>query len=483
MRALTLCFFAVFLATAGRVSAGPDVTSITNLLRAREFTQALTQIEAQLQHSPRNPQLLTLRGIAHAGLGDTTAALMDYRSALRIAPDYIPALKGEAQIEYQQGDRHGIATLHRILRQQPGDPVSHAMLAALAFQQHDCRATVENYAASEELLASQPVALTQYGQCLAVENQQAKAIETLRRAASIAPESWQARYNLSLEEFRASQMENARKDLQPLLTPDQHRPEVLNLASTLDESAGDTPHAVEYLRRAIIGDPKAAELYLHFADLCFVHKSFQVGIDMLNVGLIQLPNSAQLYAARGIMFVQLGKYGNAEADFTRAEALDPNQSFSAVAQGLTKLQQNNLDAALASTRAEVKRNPGNAFLHYLLAETLRQKGATPPSVEFNEAVQEARTAIRLKPDYPIAEDLLGSLYLKEEKMDLAQQQFESALKHDPSNESAIYHMITVARKTGRTKEIPGLVKRLASAKAADKKRDDLAGQFVLVEPK
>jgi tetratricopeptide (TPR) repeat protein len=204
---------------------------------------------------------------------------------------------------------------------------------------------------------------------------------------------------------------------------------------------------------------------------------------MLNVGLTQLGNSAQLYVARGVMFVQLGKYENAVADFKKAEALDPNQSFSSVAQGLANLQENKLDAALTSTKDELKRDPRNAFLHYLLAETLRQKGVTPPSMEFNEAVEETRAAIRLKPDYPIAEDLLGSFYLKEEKVQLAQQQFESALRHDPSNESAIYHMITVARKTGHTSQVPGLVKRLAAAKAADKKRDDLAGQFMLVEAK
>lgn len=177
MRALTLCFVILLLAPRG-LFAGADVAFITSLLRAREFTQALSQIEAQLKQSPHNPQLLTLRGIAHAGLGDSTAALMDYRTATRMAPDYIPALKAEAQIEYRRGDRAGIATLHQILRREPRDPVSHAMLAALAFQQHDCRTTVENYAASEELLLREPAALSQYGECLALENQEAKARST-----------------------------------------------------------------------------------------------------------------------------------------------------------------------------------------------------------------------------------------------------------------------------------------------------------------
>jgi len=460
-----------------------DLNSVTTLLRAGHFPQALTQIETLLKQSPRNPQLWTLQGIAHTGLNERATALNDYRQALRILPNYIPALKAEAQLEYQKGNKDGIATLRHILKLQPNDSVSHAMLGALAFQQHDCKTSVDNYSAARELLASQPVALTQYGECLAQEKHEDEAIAAFRQAAALEPGAWQMRYNLSLQEFRSHREQQALKDLEPLLTPQQQRPDVLNLASTIYETTGDTPNAVKLLRQAIVNNPRDAELYLHFADLCFVHRSFQVGIDMLNAGLTQLPDSAQLYAARGILFVQLGKYSTAEADFAKAEKLDPKQSFSSVAQGLTKLQENNLDAALASTRAEIEREPNNAFLHYLQAETLRQKGVTPPSKEFDEAVNAALAAIRLKPDYPIAEDLLGSFYLQEGKVDLARQQFENAMRHDPFNESAIYHMITVSRKTGRTGDIPKLVKRLSEAKAAGKKRDDLAGQFVLVEPK
>ena len=477
MRYLALLFLISYEASS------TDLGTVTSLLRAREFSQALSQTRTLLKQSPNNPQLWTLQGLAHTGLNDENAALGDYRHALNIFPDYIPALKAEAQLEYQNGNKEGITTLRRILKLQPNDSVSHAMLGALAFQQHDCKTTVDSYSASKELLAAQPAALTQYGECLAQEKHQDEAIAAFRQAVALEPDAWQMRYDLSLEELRTNRTQLGLKDLLPLLTPQQHRPEVLNLASTLYETTGNTPDAVRILRQAIIDNSQNTELYLHFADLCFVHKSFQVGIDMLNAGLTQLPDSAQLYTARGVLFVQLGEYSRAEADFAKAEKLNPNQSFSSIAQGLTKLQENHLDAALASTRVELKRDPKNAFLHYLEAETLRQKGVTPPSNEFDEAVNAALAAVQLKPDYPIAEDLLGSFYLQEGRVDVARQQFENALRHDPLNESAIYHMITVSRKTGRTGDIPGLVKRLAEAKAAGRRRDDLAAQFILVEPK
>lgn len=479
-----MLFCSIFLLfVAHNVPSPTDINAVTALLRAQQFSQALQQTTALLKESPRNPQLWTLQGLAHTALNERNAALQDYGRALDIYPNYIPALKAKAQLEYQEGSKDGIATLRRILDLQPGDPVSHAMIAALAFQQHDCKTVVESYSASKELLATQPTALTQYGECLAEERHPTEALAAFREAAALQPDAWQMRYNLSLQEFKMGRTQQALDDLKPLLTAAQRHSDVLNLASATYEAEGNTPEAVRLLHQAIVDNPSDTELYLHFTDLCFVHKSFQVGIDMLNAGLIQAPDSAQLYAARGILFVQLGKYDMAEADFAKAEKLDPNQSFSSVAQGLTKLQQNNLDAALASTRADLKRDPQNAFLHYLEAETLRQKGVTPPSKEFDEAVNAAAAAIRLRPDYPIAEDLLGSFYLKEGRLELARQQFESALRHDPTNQSALYHMITVSRRTGRAGDIPPLVQRLAEAKAASKKRDDLAGEFVLTEPK
>jgi tetratricopeptide (TPR) repeat protein len=477
-----MILFILCLLLPQREAPPVNVNSIAALIRARSYSEALQRTQTLLQEAPRNAQLWTLQGLAHSGINDKEAALSDYKHALQISPDYIPALKAEAQIEYEKGSPSGIATLRHILKLEPADPVSHAMLGALAYRQHDCKTTIASYSEAGDLLASQPAALTQYGECLLQEKQDVQAIRAFRQAATLEPDAWQLRYNLGLAEFAAHHTRGALQELQPLLTAQQHRPEVLSFASTLYEAVGDTPRAVNLLRQAIVDNPKDIKLYLQFADVSFVHKSFQVGVDVLNAGLTQLPQSAELYVARGVLLIQLGKYEPAEADFAKAEQLNPNQGFSSVAQGLAKLQQNKLDQALSTTEAQISRSPKNAFLYYLKAETLRQKGASPPSSEFQEALQAARTAVRLKPDYPIAEDLLGSFYLKENRLDLARQQFESALRHDPANTSALYHMITVSRKQGRTAEVSQFARRLAEAKAADKKREDVAGQFVLVEP-
>jgi len=53
----------------------------------------------------------------------------------------------------------------------------------------------------------------------------------------------------------------------------------------------DTPRAVSLLRQAIIASPKNPKYYVDFATLSYNHDSYQVGIDMIDAGLTQLPKS------------------------------------------------------------------------------------------------------------------------------------------------------------------------------------------------
>ncbi len=457
-----------------------DLGQVTAALRASDFKTALQLTEEMLAQDGRNPRLWTFKGFAHLGLKEQGKALQDFRSAASIAPDYVPALKAEAQIEYGIHDPHCIQTLSRLAALEPSDAVTHAMLAALAYQAKDCHAVVTNYSLAKPLITSQPEALAEYGECLFETGQKNEGIRILARVVDLEPTSWQARYNLAVADLMLKQGTASLAVLQPVLNSGQTQ--VLDVASSALEQTGNTPQAVQTLREAIVLDPSKDVLYLHFADLCFAHNSFQVGIDMLNAGLQRLEKSAPLYLARGILFVQLGEYENAESDFETAAQLDPSQSFSSVAQGLTELQRSNLDGALAVTRSELKQNPKNGFLYYVKAETLRQKGVEPGTAEFAEAIAAAQSAVRLSPKLSLAQDLLGLLYLREGKLDLAVEQFNNLLKVEPENESALYHLITASRKGGNRDAVPDLMKRLARAKKLNEEKQQRISRYTFVEP-
>jgi tetratricopeptide (TPR) repeat protein len=484
LQALLLCTLAIAAPGAGQsVSAATASQGIQVALQAKDYTQALQLADAELLKSPRDAKVWTLKGIALSGLGRDQPALAAYDQALEISPDYLPALEGAAGLEYRTGSAQAVAHLNRILQHLPNDPTSHAMLAAIAYKHHDCPTATKHFAQSAQLISAQPAALAEYGSCLMELDRPAEAASVFRQIVTQFPDNTQARYNLAVAQLAAHQGKDAVETLQPLLETKEPDPDVLDLASSAYEDQGDTPKAVALLRQAIVGDPKKIKYYLDFAALSFNHQSFQVGIDMVNVGLNQAPKAASLYVARGILYIQLARYDKGEEDFQTAMRLDPSQASGAVAQGMAQVQQSNLDQALATVKSQLQMHPKDAFLYYMKAQILVQKGATAGSPEFKEAISAASRSTQLNPDFVLSRDVLGGLYLKSGQPTLAIEQSRAALRGNPSDQEAIYHLIQALRQSGKGSktEMADLVKRLADLRRESREQEASANKYKLYE--
>lgn len=459
------------------------VAAITSALQAGQFDTALELLQPELQQNPKSARLWTLDGIALSGKADKKKALTAFRRALEISPNYLPALEGAAQIEYEDGGKDAVALLVRVLALHPGDPTSHAMLAVLNYRSGNCKAAIPHFEKSGALLESQPGALVAYGDCLVQAKETEKAIPIFSRAVSQSNDDADIRCHLAAAQLMAKHPKDAIATLQPLLNGTAKDANALELAASAYEADGNTPEAVRILREAIIFDPHNVNLYVDFANISLDHQSFQVGVDMINAGLQAEPQAAPLYVARGILFVQLAQYDNAEADFEKANAIDPRQSLGSAAEGLAAVQQNDPDQALATVRAKLVKKPNDPFLLYLKAEILAQKGPDPGSAEFREAVESARRAVALQPRLGAAHDILAKLYLQRGNDELAAEQSRVALKTDPNDQTALYHLIQALRKSGRNDEVPTLLKRLAELRSEATKDEAEHNRFKLVEDK
>ncbi len=491
---LTVCiasFVSVAHALPAQSATENPVPSIVDALRSRQFDRALQQSESALVKSPRDYRLMTLRGMAYSGLGKQSLALTSFQGALKLSPQYLPALEGAAQIEYQKGSQAARPLLLRVLALQPADPTSHAMLGALDFKAQNCAGAVDHFQQAAATIASQPDVLTEYGSCLAVLKRYDEAITILRQTLAIEPGRRVARYNLALAQWNNNQPADALSTLSPIIDapPSDQAPsyanagdeEALTLAADICEANNDTPRAVELLRKAILAQPKNVAAYIEFADLSYNHASMQVGIDMINAGLTQLPGEAQLYLVRGILLSQLGNFEKAMEDLDTANRLNPTLSFTGVAQGLVQSQQHKSSAALASFRLSAKTHPDNALAQYLLAEALSQEGKPQGSPEYTEEVAAANRAVKLDPKLLAAHGLLASIYLQDGRTQLAIHHCEAALAIDPNDQQALYHLILALRKTDRKDELPALLKRLNEVRGASRNEGSAKMRYQLVE--
>jgi tetratricopeptide (TPR) repeat protein len=474
---LATCSFIAAQATADQI--GP----ITSALRAGQYDDALKLLQGQLEQHPQSPQLWTLRGMADSGKGEKREALGAFRHALSISPDYLPALEGAAQIEYESGGKDAATLLEHVLRVRPQDPTSHAMLAVLAYRRGDCAIAVQHFEQSSSLVDSQPGALQEYGECLVKLKETEKAIAVFSRALVQSNANAKVRYRLASVQMMAQRPKDAIATLQPLLEANTSDADVLELAASAYEADENTPEAVRILRQAIVTDPHNINLYVDFANVSLDHQSFQVGVDMINAGLHAEPQSAPLYVTRGILYVQLGQYDKAETDFEEADSLDPRQSIGSAAEGLAAVQENDPARALSTVREKLAKTPRDAFLLYLQAEILAQKGPDPGTAEFREAMESAKKAIALRPSLAPARDILAKLYLQAGQNEPAIAQSRRALVSDPKDQTALYHLIQASRRSGRTEDIPNLLKRLANLRMEGTKEEAKQNRYKLVEEK
>ena len=455
-------------------------TAVTSALQARDYAKALELLGPALQQHPSSAQLWTLQALAYSGKGQKPEALTSYRKALQLAPEYLPALEGAAQIEYETGGKDAATLLQRVVKLIPKDPTAHAMLATLAYKNHNCPDALVHFQQSGAYVDSEPEALREYGICLGKAKRYDNAVTEFQKLIAMPGSDSRDRLRLAALQLEAGKPADSIQTLEPAL---QNHPDsnVLALAAEAHEQQKDTPRAVELLHQAIVQNPQDVDLYLQFADLSFVHQSFQVGIDMINAGLKQQPKSAALILARGILFVQLADYDHAEEDFEKANELDPQLSVSEVARGMVAEQQDNLDQALAVVRARLSKHPNDPMLLYVEADILVQKSPDVDGREFNEAVTSARKATQLQPDLVSARDTLAKLYLQAGRDQLAVDESREALRYDPNDQVALYHLIVGLRRTGKKSELPALLQRLAEMRQKATREEGEHNRYKLVE--
>ncbi len=452
------------LSLAAVAQVPPALDTIASELRRHQPQAALRDAEAALQSQPRDPRLWTMKALAARELDDSTTALASFQAALRFSPDYLPALEGAAETAYSTSPDKARLYIERVLRQVPDDATANSMAAMLDCRAGDWDAAAAQFRKGGDAIYTQHATLEAFADALGRLNRGAEAEPLFRKLVQGWPDDRQARYNLSVLQLRNGQPATAAETLAPLV--EAHDAQALSLAASAAEASGDTPHSVALLREAIEADPKNAQNYLDFAAISFDHSSSAAGLAMLDAGLTQLPRSAPLWVAHGVLSMQISQVERAERDFETANRLDPSQSFGLEAQGLSDIQRHDLPGALVKVRASLNSDPKNAYLNYLAAEILKEQGATPGSAEAKNAIDYAERAVALDPTLTAARNLLGSLYLQAGNLTRAEQQCRAALQQDPSDQEAIFRLTLILRRSGdKRHEIPALLANLAKLRA------------------
>ena len=468
-----------------------------------DLPAAIQSLNEVLQQSPRNLKALNLLGIALTESGRVEQANSKFKTALEIDPSFYPARKNLAINEF---DQHlfpqAAADLNRVLQQAPGDAIVHIYLAEISFQKDDFPSALKHYEKGSARITARPAWMLHYAECLAAQGDKARAVSLLQalpandsadrfqgglllgRAGAYAEaaalfasarknyaDPYLAAYNQLLMLIRAAQYPAAINLFNQLVSEGYGRAELYNLVSEAYLKSGDVKQAYDSLRTATKIEPSAEQNYVDLAALCLDDQDYDLGLEILDVGLHYVPNSYRLLVQRGFMLVMRGRMDDAEKQFLAASTIAPNKTLPYIALGEVWMQAGQAQKAADMLRVKARLPATDFLIQYVYAEALIRSGAeigTPAAVEAMQALQ---TSIRLDPKFAHAHAELGKLLMKSGDTERAIPELKLATQLDPEDSGPFYQLGQAYRKTGQKAEADEMLARVAQLHSPEHEMD------------
>ncbi|HKT24245.1 MAG TPA: tetratricopeptide repeat protein [Terriglobales bacterium] len=287
-----------------------------------------------------------------------------------------------------------------------------------------------------------------------------EAIPHLVAAQDGVSNQYAAEFNLALCYVATRQSTQA----VPILTKLRHNHEsaqVENLLAQAYIGAGNSEAALDALKRAAAITPDNEKLYAFVADACTESQNYDLGLDVVDLGLQHLPNSATLHYQRAMFLSSVDEFDAAKPDFALARKLGAGSDIGYLAVAQESLLAGKIEDAVRSAREAISAGHQDYRLLTILGEGLLRSGITPAQPQFAEAELALSKAVKLRPNYSDAQLALGKLQLLSHHLNEAISHLEQARSLDPHNPAVYSQLAAAYREHGDVQKAEGTLAVLA----------------------
>jgi tetratricopeptide (TPR) repeat protein len=435
-------------------------------------------------------------GAYYNELGAALAAQQKYRDAIeqfRRALERVPMRQraavweniGEMHMRLGQPDEAIDAYFHT-LSLNPEDGGALAVLAELLLQQNRVEESLELLlAASADGAASPSVYLT-LGLAQMRTNDLVAASQSLRHAASLAPENKQVAYTLAQvlrrlgrsedaaselaryqelqkqteanearvrhlrssvstagEQLSEGRLADAEETLRQILAIEPDYPAALHLLGFVQLKGDQLTAATITLKRAVGLDPVNAETNFYLGYAKFLSGDLEAAQEATETAILIYEWDARYHAQLGFIQSELALYGQAREAFNRALEHDPDSLAALIGLGSVNLQTDRFDEAELHLRAAIALAEDNADARRLLGLTLWQQHRFP------EAVEQYEINAQLRPDSEISNRILVDALVILKEQTIAETAIRRWQQASPGSRMARYYLADLMYSTGR----------------------------------
>lgn len=294
----------------------------------------------------------------------------------------------------------------------------------------------------------------------------AEAIPHLLAARGRASNDYAASFNLCLCFVATGQPGQAIPILTALRAAGHNNADVNNLLAQAYVGDGQNQKALEALQQASKLAPENEKLYLFVADACMAKQEYAVGLQVVDLGLDHVPNSAHLHYQRGMFLALLDELDAGTKDFDQVRGLAPETDIAFVAATQKAMFEGDVFEAVRAAREGVKKGHHDYVLLTLLGEALLRSGIAPGQPEFTEAQEALEESVAERPNYADSHLALGKLILLDNRLGDAIAHLETARQLNPNNASVYSNLAAAYRRRGDLEQAQNMLAVLANLNQA-----------------
>ena len=421
-----------------------------NLQKAIEHMEALTRVQ------PSDTESWQVLGRLYKMNNEGQKAEEAFKKVLNVDPNSKDGLGSLAQLYFEQGDYAGAVELLKKIPEADFDPSLLAMLGYAYSQTHDFEAAVSTYAKAlakdpenQELRRAYADALLDVGNTPAARAE-------LEKILKADPEDGGTYLRLAQLDRQEGQYDQARKELerartllQPGDTKAQDDMRIQFELARLEDAAGNQDKAVELLQGLVKNSEQADGQYTPG----------------------EASNHALFLERMGSIYREQRKYDLALQTFRQIVAIKGQAARGEQLIVDTLRQTHQLPKALEEVNAAAQKFPEERPLRILRAYVVGEMGQVGEAVKQLQALMkntpedreiclsvaqvyiqakqfgEAEQAVNKALEYPAkpeeqeyARFMLGSIYERQKRYDVAEEQFKQVLAADPLNASAANYL-------------------------------------------
>ena len=374
-------------ADAGWDEATSRLGQARAMINSRAFQKLIDVIEINDNYPAGiRADLLALRALAQAGLGNTALALQTLDAAAEIEADAFYVLKSSVQIHLVNDDVESATdSLHRALTVFENMPEILLLSAALDVRNNNLATASETY---KNIITQEPKKLvTIYGR--------------------------QARLGLARLEVLNKEFAKAQVTLLPLFKQNATDPETNFVGGLLAFEQGELDLAEERLLTVLKVAPDHAPTQLLFGTVSYAQQDYEQSAYYIAKYLTAIPDNLGARKLLGRAYIKLGQHDAAQLILQPGLQDNSDDAELLALVGLTQLQAGHIASGIEGLEKAVKVAPESSTLRSELARAYINAGET------ENAVRELNTLIAESDDKKQAEALLISAHIKAEQYDKA----------------------------------------------------------------